>query len=419
MSHSASLADYRAALTAPGARGPVLASLLGRLPVAMVGISLLLYVERATGSFAAAGLVAAGTLTGVAMGSVAQGRLVDRLGPTRVLTAVVAVFALVVAAEVVVIETRGPVWLMAALAWLAGLTEPLVGSPSRAMWSRLLPSGPARQAAYTYEAISMEVFFILGPGISGLLVGFGWPGWGLVVAAALLIIGGLGFAFTPAIRRWRPEPATGPAGSLLGPLASPGMRTVVLAALGFGVIIGFVEVAVPAFARDAGYPSIVGGLLLSGWSLSSVAFGVLYGMRPWPRPVHLRLPVLLGVFSILLLLPAIPTSLAGLTAGLVVVGALITPQSTTHSISIELVAPPSMAAEAFGWVLTAVTLGLAAGQSVSGVIVESHGTSAAFLAAAGVGLILAAGVWLMRNTVRPERATAEQTSRAELSLAAH
>ena len=46
-------ADYRAALTAPGALVPVLSSALGRLPIAMFGLATLLYVQRVTGSFAA------------------------------------------------------------------------------------------------------------------------------------------------------------------------------------------------------------------------------------------------------------------------------------------------------------------------------------------------------------------------------
>ncbi|SHE72124.1 MFS transporter [Streptoalloteichus hindustanus] len=420
MSHSASLADYRAALTTPGARGPVLASLLARLPVAMVGLSLLLYVEKVTGSFAAAGVVAAGALVGVAVGSVAQGRLYDRFGPTRPLTLTIAVFALVVAVEVTAIELRAPVPLLVVLAALTGLTEPMVSPASRAMWSRLLPPGRARHAAYAYEAISMEVFFILGPGLAGVLMAAPWPGTSLVVAASLMALGGLGFARTATVRAWRPERHERPQGRLLGPLTNPGMRTLAVAALGFGVTIGFVEVAVPAAARNAGHPT-AGGLLLSLWSLSSVLFGVLYGMRPWPRPMHLRLPALLAGFSLLLLLPAVPSTLFGLALALLAVGVLITPQSTAHSATIEQVAPPSMAAEAFGWVVTSVTLGLAVGQSLSGQLVEAYGPAEAFLAAAGSGLVLALVVWLFRHTIRRSAQATEESSasRDELSLAAH
>ncbi|QQQ76718.1 MFS transporter [Saccharothrix sp. 6-C] len=395
MSHSARLSDYRTALTTPGMRGPVVASLLARLPIAMVGLSLLLYVQRETGSFAAAGLVSASSLVGVAVGSIVQGRLMDRHGPTRPLLGAVALFAGFVALAIGAVEAGAALAVLVPVAFLVGITEPMVGSASRALWSQVLPAGPARLAGYAYEAISMEVFFILGPGLAGLLVTAPWAGTGVVIGAVSMAVGALWFALNPTVRGVRPEPMRR---NLLGALASPGMRTVALAALGFGVTIGFIEVAVPAAAAQAGHVG-VGGLLLSLWSVSSVLFGILYSMRPFPRPMHLRLPVLLGGFAVLSLLLAVPTTLIGLGAALFVVGTLITPQATTHSAAIEQVAPAGTATEAFGWVVTAVTVGLAIGQSASGQLVESHGTSAAFLAAAGSGLVIAVLVWLFRRTV--------------------
>ncbi|MGM1059667.1 MFS transporter [Saccharothrix sp. Mg75] len=395
MSHSARLSDYRTALTAPGMRGPVVASLLARLPIAMIGLSLLLFVQRETGSFAAAGLVSAASLVGVAVGSIVQGRLMDRHGPTRPLLVAVSLFAVFVALAVTAVEAGVALPLLVPLAFAVGLTEPMVGSASRALWARALPPGSARLAGYAYEAISMEVFFILGPGLAGLLVTVPWAGTGVVVGAASMVVGAVWFALNPTVRAVRPEPARR---DLLGALASPGMRTVALAALGFGVTIGFIEVAVPAAAANAGHVGL-GGLLLSLWSVSSVVFGVLYAMKPFPRAMHLRLPVLLGGFALLSLLLALPTSLFWLAGALLVVGTLITPQSTTHSTAIEHVAPAGTATEAFGWVVTAVTVGLAIGQSASGQLVESHGTSTAFAVAAVSGLVIAALVWVFRGTV--------------------
>lgn len=395
MSHSARLSDYRTALTTPGMRGPVVASLLARLPIAMVGLSLLLYVQRETGSFAAAGLVSAASLVGVAVGSIVQGRLMDRLGPTRPLLTAVSLFAVFVTLAVMAVEAGAALAVLVPLAFAVGLTEPMVGSASRALWAHMLPPGSARLAGYAYEAISMEVFFILGPGLSGVLVAAPWAGTGVVVGAASMVVGALWFALNPTVRGVRPVPVQR---NLLGALASPGMRTVALAALGFGVTIGFIEVAVPAAAANAGHVGL-GGLLLSVWSVSSVLFGVVYAMRPFPRAMHLRLPVLLGGFALLSLLLAVPTSLLGLGAALLVVGTLITPQATTHSAVIEQVAPAGTATEAFGWVVTAVTVGLAIGQSLSGQLVESHGTGTAFVAAAGAGVLIAALVWAFRRTV--------------------
>lgn len=407
MLSAASLADYRRALTAPGARGPVLFSLLARMPIAMIGLAMLLYVRTTTGSFAIAGGVSAAVLIGVAAGSVGQGRLIDRFGPTRPLLVVGAAFTVATAASVAAVQLGAPTMVLVVLGFITGASEPAVGSASRSTWSRLVPAGPVRAAALAYEAISMEVFFILGPALAGVLLYAPWAGTGVVVGAVVMVLGSTGFALTDTVRGWRAAPA----GTLrvrgLGALAQPGMRTLALAALGFGVVIGFVEVAVPAVTAEAGRPAL-SGLLLSLWSVSSVAFGVYYGTRPWPRPVHLRLPVLLAGFALLVPLLAVPSSLWGLALVLLVVGTMITPQSTTHSHLIDSAAAPGTHTEAFGWIITAVTLGLAGGQSVSGVLVEHVGTDASFLLAGVAGLIVATAVWARRNTLAAAPATGSE-----------
>jgi MFS family permease len=398
---SSSLADYKAALTTPGARGPVVASLLGRLPIAMIGLALLLYVQRRTGSYAPAGLVSAGALVGVAVGSVTQGRLMDRFGPTRPICAIVALYAAFVTAICVAVESGAPVPLLVVLAVGVGMTEPQIGSASRAMWTRVVPPGRVRQAALAYEAISLEAFFILGPGVAGLLVAAPWPGTGLVVGTTMMVVGSLAFGLHATNRTHRPtRTAHTGARALLGPLASPGLRTVAVAAAGFGVSVGFVEVAVPAAATAAHHAS-AGGLLLSVWSVSSVLFGVAYGVRPWPRPLHLRLPALLAGFAVLIALLAAGSTLWLLAVLLLVSGTLITPQSTATSAAIDEVAPPGTATEAFGWVITAVTLGLAAGQSIGGQLVTYVGPPVAFLASAAAGLAFAAVVFALRRTIHP------------------
>ncbi|WP_156755024.1 MFS transporter [Actinokineospora pegani] len=410
MSHSAGLADYRAALTTPGARGPVLTSLLARLPVAMIGLAMLFYVQRATGSFATAGLVSAAALVGVAVGSVLQGRIIDRVGPTWPLLITTALFSAMIVTAVLCVENAAAAPVLIAVGFGVGLTEPMIGSASRAMWTYLVPAGPVRNAAYAYEAISMEVFFILGPAMSGLLVAAPWGGTGVVAGAVCMITGAVGFALTPTIRARRPERGA-PAGKLLGMIARPGVQTVALASFGFGVTIGFIEVAAPAAATAAGHAP-VGGLLLGLWSISSVAFGLLYGVRPWPRPMALRLPVLLGGFALLVALLAIPTSLIGLGVAMFVAGTLVTPQATAHSAAIDQVAPPSGATEAFAWVITAVTLGLALGQSVSGQLVEHVSIWSAYLVGAVAGVLIAGLVYLRRSTIPEPSPAADEVALA-------
>jgi MFS family permease len=397
---SASLADYRAALTSPGAVVPVLFSALGRLPIAMFGLATLLYVQQVSGSFATAGIVSAGALAGVSLGSVAQGRVIDRIGATRPLLVIAAVFAGAVTALVLAVESRQPLPVLAVLALLSGLTEPSLPGASRALWGALVPPGPRREAAYSYEAISLEVFFILGPALAALLVTAPWPGTGLVVAAFAMVVGSTGFALSGAVRGQEVAPAAASVG-MLGALARPGMRTVALASLGFGLVVGAVEVGVPAVTAAAGSAAL-GGVLLSAWSVSSVLAGVLYSMRPWPRPLHLRLPVLLGGFAALVAAMSLtgPTgSIPVLVVAMLAAGALITPQVTAHSLTVDVAAPAGAATEGFGWVVTAATLGLAVGQSTAGVVVEASGPAAAFLAGGAAGAVLAAVLWQRRATL--------------------
>ncbi|WP_103383728.1 MFS transporter [Pseudonocardia dioxanivorans] len=397
---SVSLSDYRAAVRTPGAAVPVLGSALGRLPIAMYGLAVLLHVQRTTGSFASAGLVSAGILVGMSVGAVAQGRIMDRRGPARVLLVVAALFAGASALLLVLVATGRPLGALVAAAVLAGATMPALPGASRSLWTALLPPGPRRDAGYGYEAISLEVFFILGPAVAAFLVAAPWPGTGALVAASAMVVGTVVFACSRAVRAVRGAPRrTGR--SVLGALASSGMRTVALASLGFGVVVGTVEVGVPAVTSAAGSAAL-GGVLLSAWSVTSVLGGLGYAARPWPRPLHLRLPVLLVGFAVAvaaMTLAAATGSVLATALVMLVAGALITPQTTAHSVAIDVVVAEGSGTEAFGWVVTAATVGIAAGQSGAGVVVEAIGPHAAFLVGGVGGLVVAAVLWLRRGSV--------------------
>src|SRR5918993_4996175 len=85
---------YATLLRLPGARGPVIASAVGSMPIGMFGLAILLLAEDATGSFAVAGRVVGAFGLGNALGAVAQGRLMDRHGQTRVLRTAAVLHAL-------------------------------------------------------------------------------------------------------------------------------------------------------------------------------------------------------------------------------------------------------------------------------------------------------------------------------------
>ncbi|MBW0106255.1 MFS transporter [Pseudonocardia sp. KRD291] len=414
---AASLGDYRAALSSPGAAAPVLASVLGRLPISMLSLSALLYVQGVSGSYAFAGAVSAGTLVGIGVGMIVQGRLLDRVGPTRPLLLFSAAYLVMVAALFAGIELGAGLAVLVPIALVTGLVTPAIEGSSRALWTDLVPAGPRREAAYAYESISLEVFFILGPALAAVLVTTTpWPGTAMAVAVTAEVTGTVWFALTRATRtrtariraartgtdRTADSAAPGRTrlSGVFGVMARPGMRTVALASLGFGLTVGSVEVGVLAATSAAGAPAM-GGVLLSAWSVVSVLAGVLYGMRPWPRELHLRFPVLLAGFSVLVVVLALVApsgSVLLLALVMFVAGALITPQTTAHSLGVELAAPGESATEAFNWVVTAVVFGVSVGQSLAGLAVDVFGP-VGFVTGGVLGLVVAGLLWALRGTL--------------------
>lgn len=375
------------------------ASALARLPIAMGSIALLLYVQRTTGTFAQAGVVSGSALAGVAAGSVLQGKLMDKFGPTRSLGWGLGIFVVVVALNFVAIEAVAPLVILALLAFCFGLSQPAVSPASRGIWARILPRGPVREAAYTYEAISLEIFFVLGPAIAGVLAASRWAGTGLLVTATLFVIGTILFITAPVVRRSRPAPRASVGKKALSVIRLPGIQTLILVSAGFGILLGVVEVVIPAAATAAGSPAL-GGLLLGAYSLTSVVFGIFYASRPWPRSLQLRAPFLLAAFAILVAVMGLPQTLLGLALAMLVAGLPITPQATLQSLLVDRVSPVEASGEAFAWVVTAVTSGLAIGQGVSGQLVETIGVSGSLGLAAIPGLLIAGIAWLRRDTLR-------------------
>src|SRR5262249_6211558 len=77
----------KAVLAVPGAGALLSASVIARLPLAMLSLALLVHAEHLTGSFALAGLVSGGYTVGLGVGGPFLGRLVDRRGQLVVLLA--------------------------------------------------------------------------------------------------------------------------------------------------------------------------------------------------------------------------------------------------------------------------------------------------------------------------------------------
>jgi MFS family permease len=179
---------YGAVLRSPGVPAPAVGTVLASLPIGMLGLAILLLVRSGTNGFALAGTVVAVFGVGTGLGIASQGRLLDRFGPRRVLLIAAGTQAVALILIAVVTRESDSAWLIAGLAFLAGLAEPQAGSALRSMWPALV-SPEQRPVASALSAILFELPVVLGPLLLALIVRVSSVPVVIVTAAALSVTG--------------------------------------------------------------------------------------------------------------------------------------------------------------------------------------------------------------------------------------
>src|SRR4051794_2925349 len=369
-------------------------SILARLPVAMLSIGLLVHTQQATGSYAAAGLVAGALALAQGIGGPLLGRAVDRRGQTLVLatSALACAGALVASA---VLPSGAPVAIRVSLAVAAGAALPPVGACLRTLLAMLVDKDGLR-GAYATDAAASELCWIGGPPI---VLGVGAAvstGAALAVAGVLLGLSTVAFALTRPSRAWRPAVR---AGDARGALKAPGVRTLVAVLAAVGCVFGGVEVAVAAAAQQLGTGGSAGPLL-GLWGIGSLIGGVAAARLGGGARGAGGLTVLLLALGALHAALALAGSPLLLGALLLLAGATIAPTYATAYAMVDAVAPSGTATEAFAWLATAIAVGSAAGSAAGGAVIDAAGPQVTF-ALAGLAAGLAAAITLSRARTLP------------------
>jgi predicted MFS family arabinose efflux permease len=375
----------------PEVRGPIVWSVLGRIPMFLQTLALVLHVTRQSESYAVAGsLLACYTMGGIVLGPVVS-RGIDRYGQTPFLVGTAFVHPLALAAFV--LAGSGPLLPRAALLLVAGGAIPPVTASIRVLWSAL-PLSSDRATAYSLEAVLGEVFVISGPLLLSVLLLAGAPGTAIVIGGLLSGIGGLGFAATKVSRQWKPTPRKKQ--TLLGPLRSAALVNLLGISLACAAAVGVFNVALPAFAQANGSADDV-GLMYAAWGVGGTIGGIWFAGRKFGLPLETLFSRVTAVFAVLMVLPALVWDEWSMGVALAVTGTALSPY---FAVSYELIgraAPKDSVAEAFTWVMIANTAGGAVGAEAGGFIISWSGTRAAFAAAVVLAFCAAAGAVLARR----------------------
>lgn len=372
---------YRRVLGAPHVLRLAAGAVVARLPVGMGAIAIVIFIHEQTGSFGAAGAAAGAFTLGLGGTSPLLGRLVDRRGPRRVLLPAALLTAVGLGGLVLLGELgAGPVPMVVAAA-VAGCGSPPIGGVLRQLWDRLVEE-PLLITAYVVDSVLIEIFFIAGPLLTGLLAATAGAAVALLVAAALGLAGTAWFAASPVVGALQPAPAHHR--TRAGALASPVIRVLVITGVPLGITFGALDVALPAFGADHGSTAL-GGPFGAALATGSALGALLYGASPQrfgdAGRVCIGLAILQPLFVLpLLLAPSIPVMLAlGLLAG-----SFIAPSITARSQIVQRSLPPGTATEAFSWLSLSVVVGASAGSAIAGPVVESGGWRAGVALAAGL-----------------------------------
>ena len=371
------LATYRRALAIPGAWQFSLTGFVARLPIAVVGLGIVVFISTRTGSYALAGVLSAAFQISAAAGAIVSSRWTDRLGQHRLLPWLASVNALALVGFVAAVELDQPVVLQAIVIAVAGLAQPAIGSMVRARWQHAAPDADRLRTAFALESVIDELIFSIGPLLTTFLafqLALPLP---LLVGALIGLVGAVALA---AQRRTEPLPSARahPDGTPRGSaLRQPGLLFVVVGALGVGGVFGSYEVAVVAFAgdRDA---SAVSGLILGVWAFGSMLGGLVFGAQHWRVPLARQVMILSGVLALVLVPAPFVGSLPVLAATTFVSGAAVAPALIANFSLTERLVPARLLTEGLTWTNSGLALGFSAGTTVSGFVIDAYGTTPAF-----------------------------------------
>jgi MFS family permease len=386
---------YRRVLGAPGVAAPLAGTTIGRLSIAAQPLSTILLIKAATGSFAAAGLVQACYALAAAGSLPVQGRVIDRIGQTRVVIAVTVVNAVAFAALIPLADANAPLAAMCVAGTIAGLATPPLGASMRSLWAGLVPDRELRQAAFAIDAVAVDAAFILGPSIAAGVIAIASPEASLGVCVGLTLLGSAVFAASAASRSWRGSPAHERHSS---PLRSGGVQVLMGAALGIGLAVGATEISITAFASEHGAAEL-GGTLVAVQAAGSVLGGLWFGARSWRASPEERLPGAALVFA-LCLAPLVAVPSMGAAFPLMALSGLgLAPTISVVYLLLDSLAPEGTAVEATGWVLMAIVTGAALGNALAGLAVSEISPHAGLALGLAGGAITLGSTWLGRRSL--------------------
>lgn len=386
------IAAYRSLLRIVGPLY-ILVAFLGRIPLAMSQLGVLVLVSETTGRYGVGGAAAGLLAISNAVGSPIFGALSDRIGQRAIVLVQSLAGAAGLAGIVAVTDPDASQGLIFAMAGLTGFMLPQVGPLARVRWRPITREKDDQRrlvdAAFSYEGAADEASFVLGPAMIGVLAILAEPSGALLAAAVLLAVFGSWFALHPTSLLVARSTVRGGAGS--EPLWTGVFAVLILAQLCIGMIFGSVQTGTTVLATAEGQAGLAGlihavlgvGSVIAGLAVTALPERVLYATRMAVAAVGL-----LVLASPLLLVDSLPT-LVGVIA---LLGFAVAPYMISNFALAGILVPVHKVSAAMTLLAGATGIGYALGAALAGRLADVNGHTAAFavtVAAAGLAVVIA------------------------------
>ncbi|MEU6996740.1 MFS transporter [Nonomuraea sp. NPDC046570] len=365
--------SYREVFTIPGTKAFASAGFLARMPQSMAAIGIVTMLARLGGGFGLAGAVAATFTLSTALAAPQISRLTDRYGQSRVLPPATALSVLSLAALLLCAHLGAPTWTLFVFALPAGFM-PNMGAMTRARWSELYRNSPRLHTAFSLESVLDEMTYIIGPALSVGLSTAVFPEAGPLAAALFLAVG-----VTLFVMQRRTEPPVVPrTGAVTGSILRVGaLRLLAVALAALATSVGALEVVIVAFAGERGQSGATGAVL-AAYAVGSCLAGLVFGTLKISAPPERVFVVTMGGMAVATLPLLLVDGMWSLAAVAFLSAALWAPTMITVMAMVARIVPEERLTEGLTWVLTGMTVGLAAGSSVGGWVVDAAGSTTGF-----------------------------------------
>ncbi len=352
-------------------------------------VGIILVVHAHTGSLALAGAVVGALSIAAGVSRPLQGMLIDRRGSAGVM----AICGIVHPLGLIGIVAVSSAPALIALGIVAGIALPPVSTCMRVAWAQLI-AAEDRTAAYSLVYLVQELAILTGPLLLAAVIAAASASAALVIVAAVSGIGTLGFAASVA-----GGAASHIHGARFSVIRTRAVQLLLIVVGLVGAVIGALEVAIPTLATEHGAPA-ASGLLIAAVSVGGIGGATIYGSRRWRATPFRRLLALLAVFTAFLVPLIVATGLVLVGVLLLLAGLALNPSLTTFSLLVDEHVTGTRAAEAFGWLSTAIAGGTGAGSATAAALASGkHDAQPAFAVAAAAAALALASAWAARGAL--------------------